>query len=137
MRHLPFSGEGLADVASLAAKREKADFPDAKQYETGLVSLCRSINLTLRGFQVETGTNLRPQEVFITGPGALVPATAEILGKELELKIANMHLGRDQRNGAAIVLLEIDEELDQEDIDTLRALPNINDVQYLHFPAIQ
>ena len=53
------------------------------------------------------------------------------------INIANMHLGRDQENGAAVVLLEIDEKLAQDDIDTLRALPNINDVQYLHFPAIQ
>ena len=53
------------------------------------------------------------------------------------INIANMHLGRDQRNGNAIVLLEIDEKLSQENIDTLRSLPNINDVQYLHFPAMQ
>jgi len=98
MRHVPFNGKGLADVASLAAKREKADLPDDKEYETGLVSLCRSINLTLRGFQVETGTNLQPQEVFITGPGALVPATAEILGKELDLKVSNVNLGENTGN---------------------------------------
>jgi general secretion pathway protein L len=52
----------------------------------------------LRGFQVETGTNLQPQEVFITGPGALVPATAEILGKELDLKVSNVNLGENSDN---------------------------------------
>ena len=53
------------------------------------------------------------------------------------INIANMHLGRDARDGNAIVLLEIDEPLDSENIAVLRGLPNINDVRYLHFPAAQ
>ncbi|MDH3534808.1 MAG: phosphoglycerate dehydrogenase [Gammaproteobacteria bacterium] len=53
------------------------------------------------------------------------------------INIANMHLGRDAQNGNAMVLLEIDEQLDSEDLEHLRSLPNINNVQYLHFPAIQ
>ncbi len=53
------------------------------------------------------------------------------------INIANMHLGRDVENGNAIVLLEIDEQLTTEDIELMRALPNINDVQYLHFPSLQ
>ena len=92
IRQLPFNGKELAGVASLAAKREKADLSDSPQYEAVLISLCRSINLTLRGFMVEAGTNLKPEKVFITGPGALVPATAEIIGKELELPVSNLDL---------------------------------------------
>jgi len=53
------------------------------------------------------------------------------------INIANMHLGRDGPNGNAIVLLEIDEKLGNDDLDHLRLLPNVNDVQYLHFPALQ
>jgi len=53
------------------------------------------------------------------------------------INIANMHLGRDVENGNAIVLLEIDEQLTTDDIGLMRGLPNINDVQYLHFPALQ
>lgn len=53
-----------------------------------------------------------------------------------EINIANMHLGRDGPNGNAIVLLEVDDRLGREDIEHLRALPNINDVQYLNFPAL-
>jgi D-3-phosphoglycerate dehydrogenase len=53
------------------------------------------------------------------------------------INIANMHLGRDAENGNAIVLLEIDEPLTTDDIGLMRGLPNINDVQYLHFPALQ
>ena len=52
------------------------------------------------------------------------------------INIANMHLGRDARDGNAIVLLEIDEPLDSENLEVLRGLPNINDVRYLHFPAM-
>jgi len=56
---------------------------------------------------------------------------------ERGINIANMHLGRDARDGNAIVLLEIDEPLGGDDIALLRSLPNINDVQYLHFPVLQ
>jgi general secretion pathway protein L len=98
IRHLPFNGKELADVASLAAKREKAVLPDTEQYEAGLVSLCRSINLTLRGFQVESGTRQQPDKVFITGPGVLVPATAEVIGKELELPVSSLNLRENSDN---------------------------------------
>ena len=52
------------------------------------------------------------------------------------INIAKMHLGRDISGGSAIVLLEIDETPDDDHLDHLRALPNINDVSYLQFPAI-
>ncbi len=54
---------------------------------------------------------------------------------ERGINIANMHLGRASQAGDAIVLLEIDEALATGDLDHLRSLPNINDAQYLHFPA--
>ena len=56
---------------------------------------------------------------------------------ERGINIANMHLGRDTRNGNAIVLIEIDEELSNDDLAHLRSLPNITDVQYLHFPSLR
>jgi D-3-phosphoglycerate dehydrogenase len=55
---------------------------------------------------------------------------------EHNINIANMHLGRDSEKGAAIVLIEIDESLKKDDLERLRALPNINDVQYLNFPGL-
>ncbi len=51
------------------------------------------------------------------------------------INIANMHLGRDTETGNAIALLEVDEVPSDDDLETMRSLPNINDVQYLHFPA--
>ena len=56
---------------------------------------------------------------------------------ERGINIANMHLGRDNQNGNAMVLIEIDEKLGNEDLQHLRSLPNITNVQYLHFPAMQ
>ncbi len=53
------------------------------------------------------------------------------------INIANMHLGRDAKNGNAIVLIEVDEELGSDDLEHLRSLPNINNAQYLHFPSLQ
>jgi D-3-phosphoglycerate dehydrogenase len=56
---------------------------------------------------------------------------------ERGINIANMHLGRDIETGNAIALLEVDETPKDIDLDHMRSLPNINDVQYLHFPALQ
>ena len=64
--------------------------------------------------------------------GAIGGSTAE-----RGINIANLHLGRDARNGNAMVLLEVDERLDNDDLEHLRSLPNITNVQYLHFPAMQ
>ena len=52
------------------------------------------------------------------------------------INIANMHLGRDQIGGDAMVLLEIDETPSDEDLERLRATPHITSVRYLHFPAL-
>jgi len=98
LRHLSFSGKDLEAVASLAAKREKAGLSDTRKYEAGLESLCRSINLTLRGFNVEAGNKLQPEKVFITGPGALVSTTEEIIGKELDLPVSNLNLRENTDN---------------------------------------
>jgi general secretion pathway protein L len=93
IRQLPFNGKGLTAVASQAAKREKeaASF-DSQAYEAGLMALCKLINLTLRGFQVETGNNLKPEQVFITGPGGLVPETPEIVSRGLALPASCLNL---------------------------------------------
>jgi D-3-phosphoglycerate dehydrogenase len=56
---------------------------------------------------------------------------------ERGINIANMHLGRDVPAGHAMVLIEIDEKLTNADLEHLRSLANITNVQYLHFPAMQ
>ena len=93
IRQLPFSAAGLAVVASQAAKREKEGaFFDSGAYEAELTPLCKLINLTLRGFQVESGNMSKPEKVFITGPGSLIPETAEIVGNGLELPVSFLNL---------------------------------------------
>ena len=86
VRQLPSNTDGLAAVAVQAAKREKEASPfDFQAYEAQLAALCKLINLTLHSFQVETGNSSKPEKVFITGPGGLIPETAEILSKGLAL----------------------------------------------------
>ncbi len=93
IRQLPFNAHGLAKVASQAAKRERElSLFDSQAYEAPLVALCKLINLTLRGVQVETADDSKPEKVFITGPGALIPETAEIIGKELALPVSLLNL---------------------------------------------
>lgn len=51
------------------------------------------------------------------------------------INIANLHLGRHNDKPSAIALLEVDAEVANEDLEALRAIPSINDVQYLNFPS--
>ncbi len=93
IRQLPFKGKGLDAVAAQTAKREKEGPSfDSQAYEAGLIALCKSINLTLRSFQVETGNNMQPEKVLITGPGGLIPETAEIVSKGLALPVSLLNL---------------------------------------------
>jgi general secretion pathway protein L len=48
--------------------------------------------LTLRGFQVESGTELLPEKVFLTGPGGLVPAITLIMANELGMPVSLLDL---------------------------------------------
>ena len=52
------------------------------------------------------------------------------------INIANMHLGRDTSTGNAVALLEVDEMPSDDDLAQMRSLANINNVEYLHFPAL-
>ena len=92
--------------------------------------------IEVRGIPLES--KLGEHMLYITNDdkpgviGAIGSTTAE-----RGINIANMHLGRDGRNGNAMVLIEIDEPLGNDDLEHLRSLPNINNVRYLHFPALQ
>ncbi len=92
IRHLPFKGGSLAKVASLAAKNEDQGLFDTAEYEASLVFLCRSIELTLQGYRIETDSDLQPEHVFVTGPGALALITAEVLRKKLDLPVSALNL---------------------------------------------
>jgi len=105
IRQLPFKARELSAVAARAAKREKAESFDSEAYEAGLTTLCRSINLTLRSIQVESEKNVRPEKVFITGPGALISSTAEIVGKQLNIPTTIFNLQQTADN------IQLDEHL--------------------------
>jgi len=98
IRQLAFSCKELAVAASLAAKREKADQLNSQDFESDLISLCRTINLTLRGFQVESGMDLRPERVFLAGPGGLVPEIASIMANELGISVSLLNLRETAQN---------------------------------------
>ena len=87
IRQLSFEGHGLADVAAKASRREKQEGFDSERLEAGLISLCRSVNLTLQGFRAETGRNERPEILFVTGPGTLVSQSVEVLNRSLDLPV--------------------------------------------------
>jgi general secretion pathway protein L len=95
IRHLPYNGSPLAEIASLAAKRESLEALDSRQLESGLEFLSRAVNLTLQGYHVETRRELNLGRVFVTGPGALVPITLEILKEKLDLPVSSLDLRED------------------------------------------
>ena len=89
--------------------------------------------ITVKGIALES--ELGQHMIYITNddiPGVIgaIGTTAASCG----INIANLHLGRRNAGDKAISLLEIDEFVNQADLDILRALPNISDVRYLHFP---
>ena len=92
IRQLSYDGLGLADVASRAAKRENLEGFDAAAYESGLASLCRTVNLTLQGFKAETGIDAHPEKLFVTGPATLIDSTIESLKKSFDLLVSVIDL---------------------------------------------
>ncbi len=52
------------------------------------------------------------------------------------INIANMHLGRRESRGDAVSLLEIDAPVSQGDLESLRNIEHIDDVQYLNFEPL-
>jgi general secretion pathway protein L len=92
IRQLPFSCQDLRTSAYQAAMQENLEQPDAQDFVPGLISLCRTITLTLRGFQVEGGNNLGPEKVFLTGSGGLVPGVADITARELGIPVSLLNL---------------------------------------------
>jgi general secretion pathway protein L len=99
IRQMFFNGKGITAVASEAGNNEEdGPFADTRANEAGLEALCRAINLTLRAFQVESGNNNQLEKVFITGPGALIPETAEIVTKGLGFPASLLNLPETAEN---------------------------------------
>ena len=92
--------------------------------------------IDVKGIQLES--KLGQHMLYITNldkPGVI--GDIGTTTAERGINIANMHLGRDIDTGNAIALLEVDETPSDDDLEQMRGLPNINDVQYLHFPSLQ
>ncbi|MEH6548290.1 MAG: hypothetical protein V7701_17775, partial [Sneathiella sp.] len=64
-------------------------------------------------------------------PG-FIGAMGSILGNA-EVNIATFHLGRDQKKGEAIALIEIDSELSKDTMDMVCKLPQVTQVKALNF----
>ncbi len=52
---------------------------------------------------------------------------------DAEVNIATFHLGRSERGAEAIALLELDEPISAEVLETVRALPHIKQAAALRF----
>ena len=86
----------------------------------------------IKGIEIEA--ELAPHMLYISNedkPG-FIGALGMALGSA-GVNIATFHLGRAERGGAAIALLELDAALEDTVVDTLKALPGIRQVQQLSF----
>ncbi len=86
----------------------------------------------IKGIEIEA--ELAPHMLYISNedkPG-FIGALGMALGSA-GVNIATFHLGRAERGGAAIALLELDAALDGAVVDTLKGLPGIRQVQQLSF----
>ncbi len=86
----------------------------------------------IKGIEIEA--ELAPHMLYISNedkPG-FIGALGMALGSA-GVNIATFHLGRAERGGAAIALLELDAALDGAVVETLKGLPGIRQVQQLSF----
>ena len=86
----------------------------------------------IRGIRMDA--ELGPRMLFIRNNDApgLIGKLGSILG-DARINIANFHLGRDQAGGEAIAFLEVDQEVPTSVIEALGAIPEVVQVQAMHF----
>ena len=106
-----------------------------RRHIAGTIIRDRPRVIDVKGIALES--ELGQHMLYITNediPGVigLLGATASNHG----LNIANLHLGRRHQGDQAIALLEVDGPVSQTCLDDFHALPSVNQVRYLHFPAL-
>ncbi len=90
--------------------------------------------INVKGISLES--QLGPHMLYVTNqdqPG-VVGAIGTMAGSQ-GINIANLHLGRRSEGNEAVALLEIDDEVTTSQIEVMRGLPGITDVQYLNFAS--
>jgi len=108
---------------------------DVKQTIAGTLISNRPRVIEVRGIALES--QLGSHMLYISNedqPG-VVGAIGTTAGDQ-GINIANLHLGRRAEGEQALALLEIDNEVTDEQLNTMRQLPGITDVSYLHFPQL-
>ena len=108
---------------------------DVKQTIAGTLISNRPRVIEVRGIALES--QLGSHMLYITNedqPG-VVGAIGTTAGNQ-GINIANLHLGRRSEGEQALALLEIDNEVTDEQLSSIRQLPGITDVSYLHFPQL-
>jgi D-3-phosphoglycerate dehydrogenase / 2-oxoglutarate reductase len=88
--------------------------------------------VSIKGINMEA--ELGPHMLYVTNkdkPG-FIGSLGSLLG-EKNVNIATFHLGRNDAQGEAIALIEIDSELDAETVTEVQNLPHVEQVKTLNF----
>jgi D-3-phosphoglycerate dehydrogenase len=86
----------------------------------------------IRGIRMDA--ELGPRMLYIRNkdlPG-FIGKLGSVLG-EAQVNIANFHLGRERAGGEAIALLEVDQDVPADVVNTLEAIPEVLQVQPMRF----
>jgi D-3-phosphoglycerate dehydrogenase len=89
--------------------------------------------IQIKGINMEA--ELKPHMLYVTNndrPG-FIGKIGTVLG-EAGVNIAHMQFGRDTEGGNAIALVAIDQEVSSDDMATINALENVQQVKRLNFP---
>ncbi|WP_169570041.1 phosphoglycerate dehydrogenase [Sneathiella limimaris] len=88
--------------------------------------------VNIKGISMEA--QMGPHMLYVTNqdkPG-FIGALGTLLGKN-DINIATFHLGRNEEQGEAIALIEVDSELSPETLTEVQALPHVEQVKTLKF----
>ncbi len=88
------------------AANDGADIQTSEQGESYFQSFCLMVQNTIRAFELEIDSVIRPQKVFFTGSGALWPRTKELLNRFTDIPAEQIDLSRDAK-------VHMDENIDR------------------------
>ncbi len=97
IRTFPFSDGLVAQIQSSEQTGNSAKIQQAEQIESCFSLFCTNVQNTLHAFGYQNNRPARPEKVFITGSGSLLPKAESILEEHLDTPVERINLIRDAK----------------------------------------
>ncbi|MBW2036516.1 MAG: pilus assembly protein PilM [Deltaproteobacteria bacterium] len=95
VRTIPSKGPPVAQILREKTNNNQPDPEVTERLEASIGCLCKEVQATLHGFRWQTRKEVQPEKVFVTGPAAMHPDTARLLGESFQLPVDIIDIGRD------------------------------------------